>query len=126
MTSNVVTSDPNLFLIDAMKRMISEGFRRLPVVEDGELRGMITSVDVLRYFGTSEMFDHIASGDALDALSIEIEEIMTEDVVTTSPQADLGKAARKMAEHGYGGLPVLEDDTLVGLITERDLLEILL
>lgn len=126
MTKKVVTATPDLSLLNAMKRMISEGFRRLPVVEGEELIGIITSVDILEYFGTSEMFNHMSSGGAVDAMSIEIGEIMTEDPITTTPRADLGKAARKMEKHGYGGLPVLEDGTLVGLITERDMLEILL
>lgn len=125
MTKGLVTADPDLFLIDVMKKMISKGFRRLPVVEDGELAGIITSVDVLRYFGTNEMFNHMRSGNSLDAVSIEVKEIMTKDPVTTSPDEDLGEVSRKMAEHGYGGLPVLRDGTLVGLITERDILEIL-
>jgi len=126
MTQNVVTADPDLFLIKAMKKMISKGFRRLPVVENGKLLGVITSVDVLRYFAESEIFKHMQSEDANDALSIEISEIMTDDVITANPQDDLGETARKMGKYGYGGLPVLENGELVGLITERDMLEILL
>ncbi len=126
MTQNVVTADPNLFLIDAMKKMISEGFRRLPIVEDGELVGIITSVDVLDYFGSSEVFNHMASDNAMDAMSIEISEIMTEDPVTATPDDDLGEVAREMRKRGYGGLPVIENGNLVGIITERDILEILL
>lgn len=126
MAKNIITADPDLFLIEAMKKMISNGFRRLPVVENGTLKGMITSVDVLRYFGTNEMFKNMQSGDALDALSIEVREIMTKEVVTARPQDDLGETAREMAKYGYGGLPVLDNDALVGLITERDMLEILL
>lgn len=126
MTRKLVTADPDLFLLDAIKRMISEGFRRLPVVKDGELEGLITSVDVLRYFGTNEMFNHMASGDAIDAMSIEIKNIMTKNPITTTPQEDLGEVAEKMSKQGYGGLPVLENGELVGIITERDILKILL
>lgn len=126
MTKDVVTADPDIPLIDAMKRMISEGFRRLPVVKNGSLTGVITSVDVLEYFGTNEVFNHMQSGDALDAMSIEIKKLMTRDPVTTTPEADLGRVARKMGNHGYGGLPVLENDELIGMITERDILDLLL
>lgn len=126
MTQNVVTTDPNLFLIDAMKRMISEGFRRLPVVEDGGLEGILTSVDILDYFASSEIFDYMSTGDASDAISIEINQIMTEDPLSVSPKDDLGETARKMEEKGYSGLPVVEDEELVGIITERDILELLI
>lgn len=126
MTNDIITANPNLFLLDAMKRMISEGFRRLPVVEDGELVGILTSMDVLSYFATSEIFEHMESEDAVDAMSIEINEIMTKDPFTTTPDADLGEIAEVMKKKNYSGLPVLENGTLVGLITERDMLEILI
>ncbi len=126
MTQNVVTADPDIFLIDAMKRMITEGFRRLPVVEDGELKGILTSVDILDYFASSEIFDYMSTGDASDAISIEINQIMTEDPLSASPKDDLGETARKMEDNGYSGLPVLEDEELVGIITERDVLELLI
>ncbi|KXB00224.1 hypothetical protein AKJ40_01625, partial [candidate division MSBL1 archaeon SCGC-AAA259M10] len=125
MTQNVVTAEPDLFLIDIMKRMINEGFRRLPVVDNNKLVGVITSVDVLEYFGTSEMFEHMSSGDAKDAMAIEIRELMTKNPITVDPKADLGETARRMEKHGYGGLPVVENGKLVGLITERDIVELL-
>ncbi len=126
MSQNIVTVNPSIYLIDAMKKMISEGFRRLPVIENGNLLGIITSVDVLEYFGTSEMFNHMSSGDALDAMHIEIEKLMTKTPITVTPGDDVGETARKMEENGYGGLPVLEDEKLVGIITERDIVEALL
>ncbi len=126
MTGKVVTAEPELFLVDAMKRMISEGFRRLPVVEKGRLQGLLTSVDILEYFATNEMFNHMASGDASDALSIEISEIMTKNPITTEPKEDLGKVSRRMESEGHSGLPVLDNGELVGIITERDILEILI
>lgn len=126
MTTNLTTVEPELFLMEVMKEMISNGFRRLPVVDDGQLKGLITSVDILNYFGTNEVFRHMKTGDARDAFAIEVERIMTENPVTGSPKEDLGEAARKMEKHGYGGLPVLENDELVGIITERDILEILI
>lgn len=126
MTQEVFTVDPELFLLNAMKRMISEDFRRLPVTEDGELVGIITSVDVLEYFGTSEMFEHMSSGNAVDAMHIELEKLMTKDPVFVTPEDDIGETARKMNESGYGGLPVLENGEISGIITERDIVEALL
>lgn len=126
MSRNIVSIDPDIFLIDVMERMISEGFRRLPVEDEGALVGVITSVDVLEYFGTSEMFNHMSSEDAGDAMHIEIEKLMTKNPVTVTPEDDVGETASKMEESGYGGLPVLEDEELVGIITERDIVEALL
>lgn len=126
MSTDVVTVDPDLFVSEAMKTMISEGFRRLPVTENGTLEGILTSMDVLEYFGTNEMFKHMKSGSIEEALSIEIEEIMTKDPVTANPREDLGEVGSEMRDEGYGGFPVLENNELVGIITERDILEVLL
>jgi CBS domain-containing protein len=125
MTRKVVTAEPELQIREAAKRMISKGVRRLPVVRFMELIGIITSVDILKYFGTSKMFEHIATGKVDDALSMGVETIMTRDLITVTPETDIGEAALLMAERGCGGLPVVEDDELVAIITERDMLEML-
>lgn len=125
MTRKVVTAESELSIREGMQRMISQGFRRLPVVDDGKLIGIVTSVDMLKYFGSSEVFEHMSSGKVGEALSIGVEEIMSSDVITVAPQTDLGEAAEIMAEHDYGGLPVVKGEKLVGIITERDLLELL-
>jgi len=126
MTKRVVTADPELPIGGAVRRMISEGFRRLPVVEGGELVGIVTSVDILRYFGTSEMFKHMPRGRLEEAMSVSVSEIMTRDLVTVGPDADLGEAAQMMEERGCGALPVVVGRKLVGIITERDILKLLI
>ncbi|MBS3815424.1 MAG: CBS domain-containing protein [Hadesarchaea archaeon] len=125
MTKKVTTVTPETTIKDGMKKMISQGFRRLPVVEDGELIGIVTSVDVIRYFGSNEVFNHMASGNPEEAMQVEVKEIMSSNVLTVTPEIDLGEAAKLMAENDYGGLPVLKDNEILGIITERDLLEIL-
>ena len=125
MTRKVVTAEPELQIREAARRMISKGVRRLPVVRFRELVGMITSVDILRYFGTSKMFEYMATGRVDEAISMGVETIMTRDLLTVAPGTDIGEAAFMMVERGCGGLPVVEGDELVGIITERDLLELL-
>lgn len=125
MTRNVVTAEPELPIKEAARRMVSKGVRRLPVVRYRELVGIITSVDILRYFGTSKMFEYMATGRVDEAMSLGVETIMTRNVLTVSPEMDVGEAAQLMVEKGCGGLPVVEGDELVGIITERDMLELL-
>jgi len=125
MTRNVVTAEPELQIREAARRMISKGVRRLPVVRFRELVGIITSVDILRYFGTSKMFEYMATGKVDEAISMGVETIMTRDLLTVAPGTDIGEAARLMVERGCGGLPVVEGDELVGIITERNMLELL-
>ncbi len=125
MTRWVVTAEPKLQIGGAARRMISRGVRRLPVVSDEKLIGIVTSVDILRYLGTSRMFGYMATGRIDEAMSIGIDTIMTRDVLTVTPETDIGEAAKLMVERGCGGLPVVENDKLVGIITERDMLELL-
>lgn len=125
MTKNVVTAEPELQIREAARRMISRGVRRLPVVRFRELVGIVTSVDILRYFGTSKMFEYMATGRVDEAMSMGVETIMTRDLLTVTPETDIGEAARLMVDRGCGGLPVVEGDELVGIVTERNMLELL-
>ncbi|MCS7131271.1 MAG: CBS domain-containing protein, partial [Hadesarchaea archaeon] len=76
--------------------------------------------------GTSKMFEYMASGRAEEAMEVEVKEIMTKDVLTVSPQTDIGEAAFLMVQKGCGGLPVVDGEALVGIITEHDMLELLI
>ena len=126
MTRNVISAEPELQIKEAAKKMVSLGVRRLPVVEARALVGIITSVDILRYFGTSKMFEYMSTNRVDEAMSVGVEDIMTRDVLTVTQNTDVGEAARLMVERGCGGLPVVEGDELVGIITERDILGLLI
>jgi len=126
MTRHVITAEPELQIREAARRMISRGVRRLPVVHERELVGIVTSVDILQYFGTSKVFEHMLSQRLDEAMSVGIEEIMTRDVLTVAPETDLGEAAGLMHGRGCGCLPVIERGELRGIITERDMLELLI
>jgi CBS domain-containing protein len=125
MVRRVVTAGPKLSIREAARRMISWGVRRLPIVEKGELAGIVTTVDLLKYFGSSKIFEHMRHQRMDEALSVPLEEIMIKQVVKVAPDADAGEAASLMREKGCGGLPVVEDGSLVGIITEHDLLRLL-
>jgi CBS domain-containing protein len=125
MTRRVLSVAPASPISEVMRKIVEWNVRRLPVVESGRLVGIVTSMDVLRYFGTGKVFEHLRSQKMDDVISVPVEEIMTRDVVRISPGADIGEAAALMRERGCGGLPVVSDDRLVGIITERDLLRLM-
>ena len=125
MSTNVVTISPKKSIFMAEKTMIEKGFRRLPLVYEGKLVGIVTVMDILRFFGKGEVFHHLKSGTIMQVLQTEIEEIATRKLVTVSPEADIGEAARIMEENNVGALPVLENDKLVGIITERDFFKVI-
>jgi CBS domain-containing protein len=53
---------------------------------------------------------------------LKVREIMSEDVITISPDTDVEDAAKVLSEHGISGVPVVEDNKLVGIVSESDLI----
>jgi CBS domain-containing protein len=121
MTRDVVTIGSNATLYDALKTMVSNGFRRLPVVDDGELKGVLVAMDVVRFLGSGKAFEYARSDDVRDVLAVKVAEVMTRDVETIALHSDIGEAASLMMKTGRGSLLVVEGGELKGIITERDL-----
>jgi len=120
MSKKVITATPKASISEAEKTMIERGFRRLPIVSDHKLVGVVTVMDILRFFGSGQVFKHLQSGTIVQVLQTSILEIAVKDVITIKPNIDVGQAARIMQEKNIGALPVVEDGKLVGIITERD------
>lgn len=124
MTSPAVTIHPQLALREALSRMHEHRFRRLPVVDDqGQLAGIVSERDLLY---ASPPPASLLGGLKLNHLLAElpVAEIMTRDVITTTPGAFIEDAARLMADNKIGGLPVVDaDNHVVGVITETDVLK---
>lgn len=127
MSHDVVAVSPDMTLHDAAKVMIRRGFRRLPIVKDGILLGIVTSFDVMRYLGSGDIFKSLTNGNSetlSDAFEMPIRHFIKRDVIWASSNLDLGEAASIMMDKGIGSLPVIDDGKLSGIITERDFLNI--
>ncbi|MEW6222392.1 MAG: CBS domain-containing protein [Candidatus Hadarchaeota archaeon] len=125
MVRHLVTAEPELSINEAAKRIVSRGVRRLPVVRGRELVGIVTTVDILRYFASGRAFERMRSNPEGGIFGGQVQEIMTKEVISVSPDADVGEAAALMKEKGCGGMPVVSGRELLGIITERDLLRLL-
>jgi len=125
MTSKVVTALPQTTIFEAEKTMIMQGFRRLPIVADGKVVGIVTAMDIIRFFGLGEVFKHLQSGTITQVLNTPALQIATKEVATIEPEADVGQAAKIMKEKNLGALPVIQNEKLVGIITERDFFKII-
>ena len=120
MSPNVVTA-PAQTTIEKMTRMIiQKGFRRMPVVQDGVLMGMVTASDIMKYLGSGEAFEKVVTGDIGEVMSQPIKILIKRSLLTTDKKVDLGQAARKMLDSDIGSLPVMDKGSLVGILTERD------
>lgn len=126
MTKRPITVTEETSLPEALELMRKEKIRRLPVVnKHGKLVGIVTELDLLR-----------ASPSPATTLSIyeipyllskvKMREIMSRSVITVTEDTPIEEAARMMADNKIGGLPVMRDDKLVGIITETDIFKLML
>jgi acetoin utilization protein AcuB len=121
MSRNPITIRPSTSLHEALRIMREANVRRLPVLnEKGKLVGIVLEKDLLYASPSPATSLSVHELNYLVA-KIKIEDLMTREVVTVCEDCPLEEAARIMADNDIGGLPVMRDDTLVGMITESDL-----
>ena len=120
MTSEVVMISPNQTLPEAHALMKGHKIRRLPVVDGGELIGILTLGD-LREASPSDATSLSVFEMNYLLGRLPVSKIMTRDPLTVSPASGLIEAAKLMLHHKISGLPVMEGDELVGIITESDI-----
>lgn len=109
MTKEPITVTPDNFLIEAKEKMEAGKFHRLPVVSESQLVGIITDRDLRAHVG------YLAR--------TKVNGAMTEKALTVSPSATLEEAAQLLLEHQIGGLPVIDNGHLVGIITGSDIIK---
>ena len=98
----------------ALALMHEKGIRRLPVLADGKLAGIIVQHDIEKAFNRPGVI-----------AETPVDWIMTKHPITVSPEDDLIVAARIMITNKISGLPVMDGNSLVGLVSEIDILKIL-
>lgn len=124
MTTDVATIGRNDELTIGDDIMKMKRLRHLPVVEEGRLVGMLTQRDLFHAaLSIALNFGEKAQKEFLK--TVVVKEVMTEEVLTIDPGADVKEAARLLIEHKIGCLPVVENGKLVGLVTETDLLRVI-
>ena len=121
MSRHPLTIKPDTRVDAALKRMREEKVRRFPVLDDrGKLVGIVSDKDLL-YAAPSP-----ATSLSIHELHylysrITVDQVMTRKVITVDENDPLEEAARIMIDNKVGGLPVMRDGDLVGLITETDI-----
>ena len=125
MSEKVVTALSKTTIFEAEKTMVTQGFRRLPIVSDGKILGIVTAMDVIRFFGCGDVFKHLRSGTITQVLNTPCIEIASKNVTTVEPGTDVGQAAKIMREKDIGAVPVVKGGMLVGILTERDFFKVL-
>lgn len=98
-------------LLDVAKMMVKGGYRRLPVTKWNILSGIAVPMDILSLLPATVQIKEKRT----------IASLMKKNPVTVSPDNDLGEAISLMLKNNVGGLPVVLDEELVGIITESDI-----
>ncbi|MEO0596947.1 MAG: CBS domain-containing protein [Chloroflexota bacterium] len=125
MTENVITINRNAPISNAHRVMKQNDIRRLPVIENDKLVGIITIGDVREASPSDATTLSIWELNYLWA-QLTVERVMTTDLLTVTPTTPVLDAAELMLEHKVSGLPVVESDgTLVGILTESDIFRML-
>jgi acetoin utilization protein AcuB len=122
MTPDVITASPETSLADALKLTRGNRIRHLPVVENNRLVGLVTDRDLRLAMPPVYASDTDHADLRTTLTNRTVSEFMTVNIITTTPDAPIETAARLLYEHHIGCLPVMEDDEMVGIITETDLL----
>lgn len=125
MTSDPITITGQTVLPEAHRLMKEHGIRRLPVVENGKLVGIVTLGDIREAEPSDATSLSIFELHYLLA-KLPVSQFMTRDPITVTPLTPIGRAAQIMLENKIGGLPVVDRGKLVGIITESDIFRMLI
>ena len=125
MTPNPITITPQTTLPEAHQLMDEHYIRRLPVIKQGKLVGIVTLGDIRQAQASNATTLSVYELNYL-LDQIPAKEFMAYKPITISPDAPIAEAARMMLQYKIGALPVIENGELVGIITETDFCRLLI
>jgi CBS domain-containing protein len=112
MTSNIAALAPNNTILDAAKSMQAHNIGCMPVCNpDGKVAGILTDRDIV-------VRSLANNGDPKTTL---VKDVMTKNVITAQPDMDISTALELLATNKIRRLPVVKNDTLVGILAIGDL-----
>ena len=113
MSSPALTLDKDLSLADAIDMIKKNEVSRLVVLQNGRIVGVMTEKDIVRDLGSAHAY-HLPLG------KMHVSSVMTPNPITVAPDVMAKRAAELMLDHDISGLPVVEGDKLLGIITKLD------
>ena len=119
METNFVSLKPDMDIYEAIKLIINKGLMGAPVLEDKKLVGVFSEKDCFRVLAnwTFQMSNETGG---------TVRNHMTKEVLTLDADTSLSSVVSKFLSHFYRGLPVVDKGALVGLISRRDILKVMM
>ena len=115
MNRNVTTVSPEATLIDAVKLLVAEKISGMPVLDaGGKLVGIISEKDILNF---------AFSGNIRQT---RVKEAMSKKVISFSSETEIDKISLAISENKFRRVPIVDGEKLVGIISRRDIIKILL
>lgn len=125
MSRPVISVSPDTPINDALAMFKKEHIRRAPVIKDGKLVGIVSERDLLNASPSSATTLSVWEMNYLIS-KVKVKNVMTKKVITVTRDTPIEEAARLMADKKIGGLPVVDGERVVGMITETDLFKVFL
>jgi acetoin utilization protein AcuB len=125
MSKPVISVSPDVPILEALNLMQREHIRRMPVIKEGKMVGIVSDKDLLNAAPSDATTLSVWEINYLVS-KIKVGDVMSRQVRTVEEDTPIEEAARIMADNKIGGLPVVRGGKVVGLITETDLFKILL
>ncbi|MBU2552423.1 MAG: CBS and ACT domain-containing protein [Proteobacteria bacterium] len=120
MTTDPITVTPDTLIVDAKKIMKDHRIRRLPVVEKGKLAGIVTYRNIIEASPSAATSLSIHELNYL-ILKLTVKDVMKKKVVTVSPEDSVIDVILEGHKKGVGAFPVVENDKLIGIVTETEI-----
>ncbi len=125
MSHPAIMIKPDMPIMEALDLFRREKIRRAPVIQDGKMVGIVSDKDLLNASPSSATSLSVWELNYLVS-RIKVQDVMTKKVLTVDENTPIEEAARVMADNKIGGLPVMRDGHVVGIITETDLFKVFL
>ena len=125
MSHPVISVSPDASINDVLAMFKKEHIRRAPVMKEGKLVGIVSERDLLH--ATSSSLTTLSIWELNYLISkVKIRSVMSRKVITVNRDTPIEEAARLMADKKIGGLPVVDGERVIGMITETDLFKVFL
>ncbi|AWH75572.1 CBS domain-containing protein [Dokdonia sp. Dokd-P16] len=126
MTTNLVTLKTTDSLEHAEQLFKEHQIRHIPVVEGNHIIGMLSYTDLLRISFADAINEDEQEVDTVVYNMFTVEQVMAKKLVSVAPETTIKEVAQILANKEFHALPVLQEGTLVGIVTTTDLIQFLL